>query len=102
MSRRLPPGSGVVAVRHGTGVCCSFDSSVSVTRSATPRAVVNFVPATRQQPLEALRRVIADLLVSFERDLIAVDGRGHDAAVDERHVGQRQIERRETPGSARR
>ena len=36
--------------------CCSFDSSMSVTRSATPRAVVNFVPATRQQTFEPLRR----------------------------------------------
>ena len=55
-SRTLPPGSGVAAVRHGTGACCSFVSSVSVTRSATARAVVYFAPATLRMPFDAVAR----------------------------------------------
>ena len=54
-SWRPPPGRGVAAVRHATEGRCSFWNARSVTRSATARAVVYFVPATLMRPSSSPR-----------------------------------------------
>src|SRR5207237_718742 len=49
-SRRLPPGSATDAVRQAVDAHPIFVSRTSVTRSATARAVVYFVPTTLTSP----------------------------------------------------
>ena len=54
---------------------------MSVTRSATRARRRELRAGDAEQPVDALRRVIANLLVPFERHASAADRRRHDAAV---------------------
>ena len=48
-----------------------------------------------EQSLKAVAGVIADLLAPLERHARTLDLRGHDSVMDERHVGEREVQRGE-------